>query len=75
MSVIKNLSALFPKIKFHLTWADEDAGQNCGQITYENGSESHCFYPDRAEEVAEIYEECWGIPPFEEGEFQDDEVE
>ena len=73
LSVIKNLSALFPKIKFNLTWSDEDAGQNCGQITYANGIEIDWYYPDRAEEVAEIYQECWGIPPFEEV-CHDDEI-
>ena len=71
LSVIKKLSALFPKITFNLTWADDDAGQNCGQITYENGDESDWYYPDRTEEVAEMYQECWGMPPFEE-DFQDD---
>ena len=71
---VKKLSELFPKIKFDLTWADEDAGQNCGQIIYKNGVEVQWYYPDRAEDVAEIYEECWGRPPFEE-ECQDDEIE
>ena len=71
--IIKKLSELFPKIKLSVTWSDEDAGQNCGQITYLNGIELDWYYPDRAEEVAEIYKECWGMPPFEEGR-QDDEI-
>ena len=74
LPVTKKLSELFPSIKFNLTWADEDAGQNCGQIIYKNGVEIQWYYPDRAEEIAEMYEECWGVPPFEEG-FQDDETE
>lgn len=71
LPVIKKLSELFPKIKFNLTWTDEDAGLNCGQISYENGVESDWYFPDRAEEVAEMYQECWGMPPFKE-ESQDD---
>ena len=74
LPVIKKLSELFPNFRFNLTWSDEDAGQNCGQITYENGDESDWYYPDRTEAVAEIYQECWGMPPFEE-DFQDDEIE
>ena len=74
LPVIKKLSENFPSIEFNLTWADEDAGQNCGLIVYKNGVEIQWYYPDRAEEVAEIYEECWGTPPFEE-ECQDDETE
>ena len=74
LPVIKKLSENFPSIEFNLTWADEDAGQNCGLIVYKNGVEIQWYYPDRAEEVAEIYEECWGMPPFEE-ECQDDETE
>ena len=74
LPVIKKLSELFPKIKLNVTCSDEDAGENCGQITYKNGVESDWYYPDRAKEIAEIYEECWGMPPFEE-ECQDDEIE
>lgn len=74
LPVIKKLSELFPKITFDLTWSDEDAGQNCGQIIYKNGVEIQWYYPNRAEEITEIYEECWGRPPFEE-ECQDDEIE
>lgn len=72
--IIKKLSELFPKIKLSVTWSDEDAGQNCGHISYKNGVEIEWYYPDRAEEVAEIYDACWGMPPFEEGR-QDDEIE
>ena len=74
LPVIKKLSENFPSIEFNLTWADEDAEQNCGLIVYKNGVEIQWYYPDRAEEVAELYEECWGMPPFEE-ECQDDETE
>lgn len=45
---------------------DEAAGQNCGQIIYKNGIEIEWYYPDRTKEIAEIYKECWGMPPFEE---------
>lgn len=65
LTVIKKLSELFPKITFDL---------NCGQIIYKNGVEVQWYYPNRAEEITEIYEECWGRPPFEE-ECQDDEIE
>lgn len=75
LPVIKKISELFPNFKFNLTWSDEDAGQNCGQITYKNGVESDWYFPDRAEDVAEMYQECWGMTPFEEEDFQDVAIE
>lgn len=35
---IKELSRLFPDVRFELTYADEDSGYNCGCICYERGA-------------------------------------
>jgi hypothetical protein len=36
--VITKLSALFPDLKFYLSYADEDSGSNTGYIRFENGN-------------------------------------
>ena len=33
LPVIKKFSELFPKIKFNMTCSNEDAGQNCGNLS------------------------------------------
>ncbi len=37
---------MFPKVKFELSYADEDFGYNCGEITFLNGSEIEINIPD-----------------------------
>ncbi len=44
--VFKALSKMFPKVKFELSYADEDFGYNCGEITFLNGSEIEINIPD-----------------------------
>ena len=36
--IIKELSKLFPKVKFTLKYADEDLGNNCGTYVFKNGT-------------------------------------
>ena len=43
--VIQALSEMFPKVKFELSYADEDFGYNCGKVTYLNGAEIEVNIP------------------------------
>jgi hypothetical protein len=62
--VIEKLAELFPTVTFTHTWADEDLGNNCGEVVYSNGNAVDWFYPeDRSSEAFEIYEKCWGKSP------------
>ena len=73
--VIQKLSRLFPNNTFTLIWADEDAGENCGEIRFIKGFEYFWFYHGTAEEISEIYKECWGVPPFDEEDFLNAEID
>jgi len=44
--IIRELSKKFPKCKFQIEWADEDFGQNCGRIIFEDGIELDVFVPE-----------------------------
>ena len=35
--VIRQLSEMYPKVRFVHSWADEDLGYNLGSVTYKNG--------------------------------------
>ena len=35
--IFRELSALFPNLTFHVDYADEDIGSNCGTCVYQNG--------------------------------------
>lgn len=62
-TVIGKLSYLFPSVTIKLTYADEDAGSNCGIITFKGGYQidSETFFPDYGGDFAmEIYFSLWG---------------
>ena len=43
--VIQKLSKMFPKVKILLSYADEDFGHNCGEITLQKGIETDSNIP------------------------------
>lgn len=58
--VIKKLSSLFPDIRMEVQYADEDMGQNCGIITYENGEVVNTVaYPDYSRDAYELALSVW----------------
>lgn len=44
--VIEKLSKMFPEIEITLEFADEDFGQNCGQVTFLNGNPIKENFPE-----------------------------
>ena len=46
LPVIKELSKMFPEVKIKLSYADEDFGYNCGEITFLNGAEVNINIPE-----------------------------
>lgn len=59
--VITALAQRFPDIGFTHIWADEDIGQNCGQVQYADGKPQEWYIPDaESSDAYDLYEECWG---------------
>lgn len=53
--IIKFLSDMFPECSFELEYADEDLGNNCGRVTYQNGSE-YAFDEWHYDEAKELWD-------------------
>jgi len=64
--ILERLSEMYPEVSFEHTWADEDIGQNCGQITYANGECTGIFYPMGSESVS-FANSVWGYDDIDEG--------
>lgn len=59
--VIEKLAALYPALKFHHLWADEDLGSNTGDYIYRKGIKIQTIEPGSCSNDAYmIYEICWG---------------
>lgn len=52
LPVMQALSEIFPEVIINLDWADEDAGCNTGEATYEGGSETSLVYFDNLSDEA-----------------------
>lgn len=55
--IVKTLSMIFPNPMFTLRYADEDFGMNCGEVTYQNGFETHMHTPEEGSDVARKFAE------------------
>ena len=58
--IFRKLSELFPDVPFEVEFADEDLGNNCGTITYEDG-QFDLMYDDTFEFACNV----WGYDPEE----------
>lgn len=60
--VIRNLSKQFPYVGIHVTFADEDAGSNCGMYSLYDGEEvDETYLPESgSKEAMKVYFELWG---------------
>ncbi len=56
--IYEALAKKFPNLKFSVQYADEDMGNNCGEITYENG-EFHDWEPGSDKEGMEFACQVW----------------
>lgn len=52
LPVIQALSEIFPEVIINLDWADEDAGCNTGEATFEGGDETSLVYFDNLSDEA-----------------------
>ena len=60
--IFEKISEKYPDVKFEVAFADEDLGNNCGVLVYENGrgEEISCFDEESAEKFAEdLWNEEW----------------
>lgn len=51
--VLNKLAAMFPEAKFHLEYADEDYGYNCGILEWEHGELVSSYLPEGGSKEAE----------------------
>lgn len=58
--VIAALSERFKHNTFSVTYADEDIGNNCGRIVYENGECIETYHPEEGQAAAAFACEVWG---------------
>lgn len=56
--VLAKLSEMYPDIEFQHKWADEDFGQNVGDVTYKDG-EIRDYTPSSHKECLELASEVW----------------
>jgi hypothetical protein len=57
--VLTKLSEMFPKIDIHHKWADEDFGQNVGDVMYRNGKIYMDLTPSSSKECLELASDVW----------------
>lgn len=56
IELIQEVSRMFPLVKLHLAYADEDSGSNAGKITFENGEATEVNQPEgQSTEAYDIY--------------------
>lgn len=58
--IIDELAEKYPNLTIHHMWADEDMGNNTGEVTHHGDSEKWNAHMDGSSEAYRIYEECWG---------------
>lgn len=64
--IVRALSKNFPDPLFTLRYADEVYGVNCGEVTYQDGNETHIYLPEERTSVAAKFAErlwCGAIEP------------
>lgn len=61
--VIGELARRFPELEFTHRWADEDIGQNCGRMEYENGERVEAYIPVGNRESVDFALDVWGADP------------
>lgn len=57
--VIKKLSELYPSIEMNIRYADEDLGQNCGELILKGGEVINKLIPKTNKEALEFAAEVW----------------
>ncbi len=60
VSVIREMSEMFPEVELEHLYADEDMGHNCGRITYKGGSITEQTEP-YGDEALELANSLWGF--------------
>lgn len=61
--IIEELSRQYPDLTLSISWADEDIGQNVGQIVYRNGECTYGYEPEPGSvEALELACDIQGIP-------------
>ena len=61
--VVKRLSQMFPDIQFQHRWADEDIGQNVGEVLYQDGEVFEYDVPTAfTKEAYEMASDIWDTP-------------
>ena len=61
LPLIKKLAADHPELEFHLSYADDYAGDNCGTAYFHGREERINAIPDGSEESFDMYMRIWGI--------------
>lgn len=62
IKVIAELSKQYPKQKFELVYVDEDLGNNCGNVMFQNGKIIEEDYPaEGSDEAIEFAKDMWEI--------------
>lgn len=65
--IIKTLSKKFPEVLFHIAYADEDLGSNCGEYTYEKGELTYQKDHDKEGALGHKFAcDLWNYTPDEE---------
>lgn len=57
--VIKKLSEMYPNIELTLEFADEDLGQNCGEMKFKDGDIFEEYIPQTGKEAIEFAAKVW----------------
>lgn len=57
--VIKKLSEMYPNIELTLEFADEDLGQNCGEMKFKGGDIIEEYIPHTGKETMEFAAKVW----------------
>ena len=57
--IFKKLSRLFPDISFEVSYADEDIGNNCGMMEWNENGFRETYYNDSVSFACEV----WGLDP------------
>ena len=65
LPIFEKLAKMYPSLTLEAKWADEDIGNNCGSIKYENGELVEKYEPESYEEGFEFACEILGVEPEE----------
>lgn len=55
------LSRKYSNIRFYITWADEDIGVNCGEVTFYDGEVEEEYISDDEGEARRFAMDVWGM--------------